>query len=263
MAGYYGTEAQQRLQARVVAAFDWISSTPGASYGGRAIGCDDLDAFGWPLIDQILKRDGALIFRLIPRDRAAALTEWAISAGYRIDFWDVFIGDKTSVLNAADVILAEGLPDGMKIGTALVEPTGAQMDAIQALMSENGVSPYAGATLAGQQEPSRTVSVVDNTGTSIAVAFGNRPHNTHSRYYEYCLGGAAAVSSVYRGRGLGRFVNALMAERALRELGGTHLYEAVSATNTASRRMVEACGLRHAPELIGAVAVDGPSKFSR
>ena len=58
------------------------------------------------------------------------------------------------------------------------------------------------------------------------------------------------------------YVNAHMAARTLRDLGGSHFYESVSSTNTPSRRMVESCGLRQSSELFSAVAVSGQDKFS-
>jgi hypothetical protein len=51
---------------------------------------------------------------------------------------------------------------------------------------------------------------------------------------------------------------------AIRDLGATHVYELVSATNVPSRRMVESCGLRHEPAFLSGMAVpaDG-GRFTR
>lgn len=263
MAGYFGTRAQQTLQARVDEMSGWISSTPGACNSGRSLGCDDLDKFGWRNVEEIMSRDGVLGFRLLLSQRAGELVAWMTSRGYRIDFWDPFVGDRGNVLRAADAILAKPLPSDVKIGPDPTEPTGDYIEAIQALMSESGVSPYSGSMLSGRQAPAITAVLLDQSGTAIAVAFGHRPHNVHSRFSDYAYGGAVAVSPVHRGRGFGRYVNALVAARTLRELGGTHFYEFVSADNAWSRRMVEACALRPCPELFAAMAVAGNEKFTR
>lgn len=60
MAGYFGTPEQQRLQARADETAVWAAATPGACNSGRFIGCDDIDLMGWPLIHEILLRDGAM-----------------------------------------------------------------------------------------------------------------------------------------------------------------------------------------------------------
>ena len=77
-------------------------------------------------------------------------------------------------------------------------------------------------------------------------------------------GGLVAVDDAQRGKGLGRLINAMMVVAAFRDLGASHVYELVSATNEVSRRMVEACGLRHAPELVCGLATrEQAARFTR
>src|SRR5690606_25320366 len=95
-----------------------------------------------------------------------------------------------------------------------------------------------------------TVIIGDEAGI-VATAHGYMPHNTFSPYKGYAWGG---LTETHRGRGLGRFVNALMIERVFRELEASHVYELVSATNVPSRRMVEACGLSLEPTLTCGIA---------
>jgi len=87
-----------------------------------------------------------------------------------------------------------------------------------------------------------TIIIGDEAGV-VATAHGYMPHNAFSPYRGYAWGGLVAVAETHRGRGLGKLVNALMIERVLKELGASHIYELVSASNVPSRRMVEACGL--------------------
>lgn len=66
MAGYFGTEMQQRMQALAEASAEFIGATPGACQTGRTMGCDDPDRLGWERIMQFLERDNIFGFRLIP-----------------------------------------------------------------------------------------------------------------------------------------------------------------------------------------------------
>ena len=263
MHGYFGTPSQQRLQARVADMAGWIDSTPGACNSGRAFGCDDLDALGWNAMNEIVARDGALTFRLIPGDRRTQLSDWAAQNNFRVDFWDVFVAERGTVLAASDIVLSQELPGALRLGPVPREAEGAYIEAIHNLMISNGVAPYAGSFLAGHQQPAETAVVLDQSDAPIAVAFGHKPHNKHSAFGDYAYGGAVAVSPDHRARGLGKRVNALIAKRVLSNLGGTHFYEFVGADNEVSRRMVESCGLSHNPQLFGAIAVDGDSKFTR
>ena len=60
MAGYCGTEQQQRLQRRAEETFERASTVAGYCNGGRVVTIDDIDAVGWDAILAELKRDGAL-----------------------------------------------------------------------------------------------------------------------------------------------------------------------------------------------------------
>ncbi|MBL6430524.1 MAG: hypothetical protein HPM95_02065 [Alphaproteobacteria bacterium] len=56
----------------------------------------------------------------------------------------------------------------------------------------------------------------------------------------------------------------MMVVAAFRDLGASHVYELVSAANEVSRRMVEACGLRHAPDLVCGLATrEQAARFTR
>jgi len=263
MAGYYGTPEQARLQARAEENAVWVATTPGACNSGRFIGCDDVARLGWERVEEIIRRDGAIGFRLLPKERVPEVANWMTSRGYRIDFWDPFIGEREEVLRATRDILTRPLPQGLVVGPSPREPTGSYIEAIQRLMSDNGVTPYSGSMLAGSVEPAITVTVTDSNDHLVACAFGHKPHNSHSAYHHFGYGGAVVVNSSLRGIGLGRYVNALIALRVLKDLDGSHFYGFVSADNEPSRRMVTSCAMRMCPDVIGALAVVGDRKFTR
>jgi RimJ/RimL family protein N-acetyltransferase len=107
--------------------------------------------------------------------------------------------------------------------------------------------------LTGEIGRSVTIIIGDETGV-VATAHAYMPHNAYSPYSGYAWGGLVAVAEAQRSKGLGKLVNALLIERVFRDLGASHVYELVSATNIPSRRMVEACGLRLEPTLTCGIA---------
>lgn len=254
MAGYYGTDAQKHLQALAETRADLIRRTAGACQAGRTMGCDDIARFGWDRIEAYLESDGVCGFRLIPAGEVGMLRDRLERRGYRLDTWDVFLADRPTALAAADAILSRPLPDGL---VEMDEPTDAEGDytqRIQAFMAATGVVPFSGSLLTGAAGPATTLAVGDRGGELAAVAHGYLPHNAFSRYDGYAWGGLVAVGEKMRGKGLGSSINARMVAAVFRNLGATHIYELVSATNIPSRRMVHACGLRHDPGLVCGVA---------
>jgi hypothetical protein len=250
MSGYYGTEMQQRLQARAEENADFIRTTAGACQAGRTMGCDDPDRFGWERILHFVNRDGACGFRLIALARMEALRSRMAEQNLRLDTWEVFLADRTTALPAAEAILDRGLPDGLTDLDRPTDPDGAYISRIQALMGSAGVFPFSGSLLVGALGPATTVAVGDASGRIVAAAHGYMPHNEHSRWRHYAWGGLVAVDETERGRRLGSYINARMVVSVFRDLGATHIYELVAGSNAPSRRMVEACGLRLEPALV-------------
>lgn len=264
MAGYFGTENQQRLQARVEASRDFIDATPGACHAVRLMGCDDVNRLGWDRIAGFLERDGVCGFRFVPIDSLEEMTARLGALGYRFDTWNIFVGDRGTALAASEAILASGLPEGLIDLGMPTDPEGDDTTEIQLLMSAAGVVPFSGSTLAGRLGSATTVAVGTKDRTVVAAAHGYLPHNSFSAFRDYAWGGLAAVAETQRGKGIGNYVNARLVVEVFRKLGASYVYELVSATNTPSRRMVEACGLRHEPALVCGIAVPNDGvRFTR
>lgn len=255
MSGYFGSEAQMRMQRCADESAVSDADRPGACKTGRLYGCDDIEALGWPAILDTLARDGALGFRMIASDVAPELVRRLGDAGYRVDFWDVFAGGRDEVLAAVDPIVGEGLPSGFVRVPIGDDPEGSPVRAFQSLAMASGVVPFSGSMLVGRLGPAATVALADDSGAVVATAHGYLPHNRHSRHHRWAWGGLVAVAPVARGKGLGRLVNAMMVREAVVGLGAEMVYELVSATNQVSRRMVEAAGLRLDPTLKCGIAL--------
>lgn len=264
MAGYFGTEMQQRLQAQAEASADFIRATPGACQVGRMMGCDDLDSLGWERIYEFLNPDHACGFRLIPSEKVDELRSRLAERDCRFDAWHVFLADRTTALAASERILARPLSDGLIELEKPSDPEGETTRRMQALMAAGGVVTLSGSFLTGACGPATTVALGDEDGNVVATAHSYLPHNAHSPYHRYAWGGLVAVAESARGKGLGKYINARMIVGVFRDLDATHIYELVAATNLASRRMVEACGLSLEPAFVCGIATpSGSARFTR
>jgi hypothetical protein len=264
MSGYFGTEAQQRLQAQAEASIDFVIATAGACQSGRMVGCDDPDRLGWDQIEAFLDRDGLANFRLISVAKADEIRARVAKRNFRFDTWDVFLGDRAGALAASEAIVSRGLPDRLTDLERPTHPEDGYTSGIQALMGAAGVAPFSGSLLVGALGPATTVAVGGDDGTIVAAAHGYLPHNAHSPHHRYAWGGLVAVAESQRGKGLGNYVNARMIVSVFDDLGATHVYELVSASNEPSRRMVASCGLHHAQNLVCGIATPNDSgRFTR
>lgn len=264
MSGYFGTNIQKQLQARVVESADWIRTTPGACNSGRFMASDDAERMGWDTIHRLLQRDGVFGFRMIPNGKLTDLAARLAERGFRLDLWDVFVADRESGLAASSKILAAGHHPDLTVGEFPSEPEDVRTVAIQRFMAENGIAPFSGSMLAGRLCRSTSVVLAIRSGTIVATAYGYLGHNPFSPYQAHAFGGLVAVSEAHRGKKLGVFANAVMVSRVFSILKASHVYELVTETNLPSRRMVEACGLVLDPTVKAGVATlaDG-ARFTR
>jgi hypothetical protein len=261
MSGYYGTEHQQKLQQKCEAMLPWLMDTPGGSNAVRFMSTDDPERFGWDTVLKILKEDGVIGFRLVARQTMDEARQMLASHGYRLDFWDVLMGTREEAMHAAEAVLAAGLPPGFaRVPVAEAGP----IEKLQEFIAASGVVPFPAAMLVGQPGRAATTVIAGPQGEIAAAAHCYYGHNRFSPYHHTAWGGLCAVAPKHRGTGLGRYVNARMVMDCFEELRAEAVYELVGSYNVASRKMVEASGLRLRPDLISGIAVaENSDRFSR
>ena len=263
MAGYFGTEQQIKLQQRAEERYGWTMKTPGACCNVRTLGTYDPDALGLDSIFEVLAEDGVFGFRLLEKARQPDLENALTENGYRLDTWDVFVGDTNAIRDATRSTLSTARPGGIRAFSELDGAEGPLTRSFQEFMAVAGIAPFSGSFLNGDHGAVVSVGLMDDAGCLAACAHAYLPHNHHSPYHNYAWGGLVAVAPEHRGKGFGTYVNALMADAALTRLSATHVYELVAATNTTSRRMVEGCGLSLSQELYSGLATRGAERFTR
>lgn len=255
MSGYFGTEQQRILQERTHGLQSWMRETPGIYNAGRFMGADDPDRTPWELLETILERDRILGFRMVSPEQAARHFPQLRDRGYRIDTWDILVGTAGAVANPVRDILEGGMPSGVREAPALDDAEGVETRRVQQFLADNGLAPLSGTMLVGRPGEARTIVLTNAAAEIVATGHSYFPHNAHSPFHRYAWVGLIAVAESARGTGLGRYINARLVRAAVEEMSATHVYEMVAPTNVASRKMVEACGPRLAPDLVCGVAM--------
>lgn len=264
MTGFFGTEHQQVLQRRTYEARHWIAATPGIYNAGRFMGIDDPNRQSWDTMETMLERDGLLGFRMISPEQAACCFPRLEAMGCRVDTWDILVGEPHDAGRHARAIAAGGLPAGIAIQPPLADAESGDTRSVQQFLAENGLAPFPGVMLSARPPRASTIVLGDESGAIAAAGHAYFPHNTHSPFCEHAWIGLIAVAEAWRGKTLGRLVNALLVRSAFDELGARCIYEMVAPANEASRRMAESCGLRLAPNLRCGVAVPtAAARFTR
>ena len=153
MPGFFGSDQQMALQVAAEEAREWTMNTPGACDPGRFLGTENPDTLGWDKVIEILKRDGAFGFRMIPSIDTAAISRRLKESECRIDFWDIFVADREDAVAAASTVIASGLPEGYIYLPDLQDAESIETVKLQTFMAENGIAPFSGSKLAGLEGP--------------------------------------------------------------------------------------------------------------
>ena len=131
--------------------------------------------------------------RMLSRDRLPELEATLAERGYRMEFWNVFTGAAQRVTAACDRVLAAPPPEGLTPVPEARRADAAFLEALRAMMSENGIVPFSSAMLAGRVGgPSALAALQDRAGRIAACAFAYFPHNRHSPHAHTAWGGLVA-----------------------------------------------------------------------
>jgi hypothetical protein len=263
MAGYVGSELQIKRARQSDDHFHKTLTTHAACNNGHMLACDDVSAIGWDRIWDAMATDGAFGFRLLSNADGEIVASQMRARGYRFDVWDTFTAERSAALPRVREIVAKNLPEGLSRVELGNDPEAEIVRRIQEFMLANDVVPFSGSMLVGALAPARTIAIADDADNIVATAHTYMPHNATSPNHHKAWGGLVAVSPSQRGRGLGLYVNAAIAKAAFEDLKADAIYEMVSSTNEPSRRMVEACGLKHDPGITSGAATSDAGRFTK
>ena len=239
MSGYFGTQMQRRLQAQAEASVDFIHATPGACQTGRTMGCDDPDQLGWGRIDAFLST--ATASAASASSRPAKADELSVRPMMRQELPLRYRGTCSSPTALARSLprggdsVSGGLPAGL---TDLDRPHSNPRANTRPASRRSWGQPAScrsparcssGSLGAGDD---RRLSATE-TGPSWRPRMATSPHNAHSAYHRHAWGGLVAVAESQRGKGLGNYINARMVVSVFRDLDAAHVYELVSASDSA------------------------------
>ncbi|MBV1868984.1 MAG: GNAT family N-acetyltransferase [Marinosulfonomonas sp.] len=240
---FFGTAEVRALQMAQDRQVDTLRETSGAVVHARTFSADDPERLGWDVLRQRMAQDKRITLRGVSENVVKkALTELA-DFNPVLHRWDIFLADDDALRTACQPLTQNPLPPGLH-RTANEAIDDNFIHEVQSFLTEHGVSPFSKDALAGRLFPAQLVVLHDDTKNIVATGFAAMTHNQFSPFEGVAWVGLIAVAPSWRGKELGKYVDALSNLVAVDELGATATMEFVAQDNIPSRRMLEACGLR-------------------
>ena len=260
---YLGTEDQIRRQQAIRRRTAWIATTPGVFNGARMVGFDDPERVGWDRVRQIAEEDGLVAFPGAREAEILAAIERHLGAGWHSNSWLTYTGDPESILPACRTVQAAmPMPPGWHRETHL-SPGDREIGEVQALNGACGVMPYPAYYSRGEDVPIVTTLVRDQEGALVATGSACMRFHADSRLGGCLFIGLISVAPRCRGKRLGSLVNAFTLIESHRAFGWSLVHEQVQETNSASRKMIESCGLHRRDGLCVVSASRDAERFTK
>ena len=263
MAEFYGTEFQVSVQKRMQERQSWLEATPGAANGGRLLNFPDPEAVGWDRISELFAEDRVLSLTAQSLDHLMPVLTKRFGENLNYPIWDVFFGDASEVTTKCHAILESNpISTGWRL-KCFTAPRDDVIEEVQVLNMATGVAPYPAFYMRGEASPCMTSCLWDDGGILVATASASYRYHSEGRLAGYVFNGSVSVSPNCRGQGLAKVVNAAVLLDSQKAFNWTRCLAQVQADNIASRKMIEACGLRMSDTLKTIAVIGSNAPFTR
>lgn len=242
---FTGSEVHQNIQRRLLARHSEIAADPALGNGGRILNVLDPEAFGWDRLVAEVKQDRFVALANMDRATIYDQIRAVFGAGVEVPSWDVFLGGANAVSQRC-ATLTDVLPDGWTF-SSYAKPDPTTIGAVQELNSICGVAPMPAWYMRGDVVPQITTCIQTAEGTLAACALVSDRYHVDGPLAGTAFLGSVTVSPDHREKGLGVAVTAQALIDSAHAYGWTCVLSQAASDNTASRAMLERCGLVRDP----------------
>lgn len=240
---YYGEPRIQALQRARDEQVAELVDLPGAVVHARTFSSDNPAALGWDYLRRVMSDEGMVTLRGVDEATVEIAEKELSEFSPKLHVWDLYMADARTIQQICGKIVETGLPDDLS-RVPDDELTAQKVREIQSFLADQGISPFSADALLGKLFPARLIALQTSEGQIVSVGFAAMTHNRNSPFHKSAWVGLIAVDPALRGRGLGKYMDALCNLAAITELGAESTMEFVAQDNAPSRAMLESCGLR-------------------
>ncbi|MEM1364102.1 MAG: GNAT family N-acetyltransferase [Pseudomonadota bacterium] len=242
---FTGSEVHRNIQRRLLARHAEIAADPSLGNGGRLLNVLDPESFGWDRIVAEVEQDRFLALTAMDRATIYDRIQVVFGTAVEVPSWDVFFGQAETVGQRC-ATLVDGLREGWTV-ISHTAPDPAIISAVQELNVVCGVAPTPAWYMRGDVVPHLTTCIYTANGALAACALVSDRYHADGPLAGSVFIGSVSVSSEHRGTGLGVAASARALIDSAEAFGWTSVLAQAAPDNTASRAMLERCGLTQDP----------------
>jgi GNAT superfamily N-acetyltransferase len=251
---FAGDDDAVRVQKRIFEQARWIAATKGLVSRGSRVGLLDAWRQSPQIAFDIAKKFELAVFSL-KLDQWEQFTSRFREAGLGVSSF-LHYSSQEAAFTRCDSILADNRParyDLKEIRVDADTPRGI-VAAAQTLMAISGLQATPGYFLRGLTQRNLSIVLVDRLDEPVGCAIAMDESSAGPDFVGSYFVGYVCVAPEWKGKGLGRWLNARAIQMARRAGSASIVHEGVSPANFVSQRMIASCGLTQDVEVVPLMA---------
>ena len=256
---FFGSEAQQRMQAVAYALTPLLKDDPAYGTEGRMWGIDGPDLAEIDKVAALASLQGATVNHYVPKSREAQFAKEYAQLGFANDRWDQFMGRRDCLDICAAYVAGFKLPDQYVQHHIGPETPTRILNALGRTSAACGVLPPMTPVLFGQMRHAAYFCLEAPDGGVAACAGACLRNHPESRFGNAAWWGMLATRDRDRGQSLSLYLGALTALHMHETFGVEEFYTGVRSDNAVSRHVCQKLGVRDSE--YACLAILDPSAF--
>ncbi|WP_135506606.1 hypothetical protein [Roseovarius aestuariivivens] len=240
---FFGSEAQQRMQAIAHDLWPLLNSSPAYGYEGRMVGIDGATVADQEAVAALARIQGATVCHYTPLVQETALGRAFAQGGLVTDRWDQFMGGADCWQRCAAFVAGFHMPRGYTLNRVGADTPARTLAALAETALGCGVLPPALPVLSGQRLNAVCYFLQAPDGGVAACAGAVMRNHPDSPFARASWWGMLATRQQDRGHALSLYLGARAALHMQEVFGATSVYTGVRHDNAASRHVCKKLGV--------------------
>lgn len=237
---YFGSYQQQTVSRRARDIWRLVPDDPRFAYNGRVVSIvGDIGKRTSEKLASLARLQGAATCHFLPKEKADFVQKAVEAKGLSTNIWEFCKGGKSAYDAAQRVLKAYELPADITVERFTVDTDAARVKEFAAMTAEAGVLAMSGRVMRGLDVSGITLTGVDQSGQTVASAWGYKCYHSQSEGSDYAFWGGLSCREDRRGEKIALVLGAISIVQLWEELKVRGFCTGIVEGNTASFSLCE------------------------
>lgn len=256
----FGTEPQQTVSMRARDLWHLIPNDPQLRYNGRIVTVTGYigQETGEKLIS-LARLQGATTCHFLPKNRTQAVQQSIETRGLSCNIWEFCKGRELAYKTALRILETHKLPEDISVERLTTDTDTSRIADFAAMTGKCGVLVMSGRVIRGLDVPGITLAGIDQSGKTVASAWGYKCYHSQSEFSDYAFWGGLSCRKDRRGQKIALILGALSIVKLWEDMHVRGFCTGIAEDNAASFALCKKLGILPSNDI--ALGVTDPAMF--